>query len=126
MTQARHEIPTHLNVEDRAFYGLTVRQVMYLTIGLSSGYGLWNGSAGLPLLLRAGLSAACMILALVFTLLHPYGRGLDEWAFVSLHYLTVRRVHVWRPGEDGPVVRDGTEGNWQELTPSLARKEKQP
>ena len=28
VTTERHEIPTHLNVEDRAFYGLSVRQVM--------------------------------------------------------------------------------------------------
>ena len=30
----RHEIPTHLNVEDKAFAGLTMRQLMTAAVGL--------------------------------------------------------------------------------------------
>ena len=37
MAAARHEIPTHLNAEDRAFYGLTARQLMWLTVGCAGG-----------------------------------------------------------------------------------------
>ena len=44
----RHEIPTHLDVEDRAFYGLTARQVMWLTVGCAGGYGLWAQWPDLP------------------------------------------------------------------------------
>jgi len=29
----RHEIPTHLNVEDKAFAGLTMRQLMTVAVG---------------------------------------------------------------------------------------------
>jgi hypothetical protein len=29
----RHEVPTHLNVEDKAFAGLTMRQLMVAVIG---------------------------------------------------------------------------------------------
>src|SRR6266545_2853233 len=35
----RHEIPTHLNVEDKAFAGLTMRQLMTAAIGLALAYG---------------------------------------------------------------------------------------
>jgi hypothetical protein len=35
----RHEIPTHLNVEDKAFAGLTMRQLMTVAIGLAVAYG---------------------------------------------------------------------------------------
>ena len=42
MPSGRHEIPTHLNVEDRAVYGLSVRQLTYLVVGSSGGYQLWS------------------------------------------------------------------------------------
>ena len=32
MPRRRHEIPTHLNVEDKAFVGLSVRQLMNLIV----------------------------------------------------------------------------------------------
>ena len=35
----RHEIPTHLNVEDKAFAGLTMRQLMTAAVGLGLAYG---------------------------------------------------------------------------------------
>ena len=35
----RHEIPTHLNVEDKAFAGLTMRQLMTVAIALALAYG---------------------------------------------------------------------------------------
>lgn len=44
----RHEIPTHLNVEDKAVLGLTMRQLMTVAIGL--GLGLAYGASNqLPL-----------------------------------------------------------------------------
>ena len=55
MSRHRHEIPTHLNVEDKAFYGFSARQVMYVTVGLSGSYALWNQWPGVPLLLRLTL-----------------------------------------------------------------------
>lgn len=94
MTTKRHEIPTHLNVEDKAFYGLSVRQVMYLTVGAASGYGLWNQWEALPVGLRLGVALACFLLAAAVALIRPHGRGLEEWAFVALHYAAVPKVCV--------------------------------
>jgi len=119
MAQQRHEIPTHLNVEDRAFYGLTIRQVMYLTIGLSSGYGLWNQWPALPIILRGGLVALCLALALTFALVRPHGRSLDEWAFVALHHAAIPKASVWRPREPDLSDWDTSTSDWEELTPRL-------
>ena len=120
MAHRRHEIPTHLNVEDRAIYGLTIRQVMYLTIGLSSGYGLWNQWPALPVVIRGALAALCVVLALVFAVLRPQGRSLDEWVFVALHHAAVPKVSVWRP--HGEIVSHSvpSTSNWEDLTPRLS------
>ena len=98
MTTERHEIPTHLNVEDRAFYGLSARQVTLLTVGCASAYAVWNQWLGLPLVLRLALVVACLAVALVLALVRPYGRSLDEWTFIALRYLSVPKTAVcmWR------------------------------
>jgi hypothetical protein len=99
MPHLRHEIPTHLNVEDKAFYGLSVRQFTYLTVGLACAYGLWQQWPVLPMVLRLGLAAACLLAALTVALVRPHGRGLEERFFVLLHYLSIPRAAVWRPRE---------------------------
>ena len=92
----RHEIPTHLNVEDKAFGGLTMRQLMTAAIGLALAYG---AASEPPLPVPVRLIAAGLILAAValFALWRPAGRPLEDWAFVLLCYWAVPRVAVWRP-----------------------------
>ena len=55
MPSGRHEIPTHLNVEDRAVYGLSVRQLTYLVAGCSGAYGVWSDGVGLKALDGVGI-----------------------------------------------------------------------
>ncbi|MBV9279174.1 MAG: PrgI family protein [Chloroflexi bacterium] len=123
MSHSRHEIPTHLDVEDRAFYGLTIRQVMYLTVGGSCAYALWTQWPALPLVLRGAMVAPIVILALVFALVRPAGRGLDEWAFVALHHLGTPKVSTWRPREPDLSAWDMPGSEWEELKPQLAWRE---
>lgn len=118
----RHEIPTHLNVEDRAIYGLTIRQVMYLTVGSAGGYALWNQWPGLPLAIRGAIVLPCLLAAIILALVRPYGRGLDEWLFVALHHLAVSRASVWRPREIH-LTNSESKDTWEELVPSLLWKE---
>ena len=119
MQRSRHEIPTHLNVEDKALYGLSVRQVMYLTSGFSLGYGLWNSADALPVVPRAIIVACCALVAVLFALVRPGGRGLEEWLFVVLRYAAVPRVSIWQPREPDSDRQNGQEGAWAELAPGL-------
>jgi hypothetical protein len=123
MSRQRHEIPTHLDVEDRAIYGLTIRQVMYLTVGAAGGYGLWNQWPGLAQPLCALLVAVPVVLALIFALFRPAGRPLDEWIFVVFHHLALPKRSVWRVRE--PDGADWSSGGacWEELRPELAWQE---
>jgi hypothetical protein len=120
MIRQRHEIPTHLNVEDRAFYGFTIRQVMYLTVGGAGAYALWNQWPALPLVIRGALIVPIVILALIFALVRPAGRSLDEWVFVALHHAAVPKVSIWRPGEPDLAVWTTLASEWEELKPQLA------
>jgi hypothetical protein len=122
----RHEIPTHLNVEDKAFFGLTVRQVMHLTIGLAGGYAVWNQWPDLPAALRLGLAGVGLAQAVALALFRPGGRGLEEWAFVALHYTALPKASVWRPREPERADWRPGAGGWEAWTPTLAWEEERP
>ncbi len=123
MPRHRHEIPTHLNVEDKAFFGLSVRQAMELTVGLSTSYWLWNQWPGSAPGLRLGLAGACLVSALALALVRPAGRGLEEWAFVLLHYALTPRASVWWPAALDEAAESPTGGVWEEIAPGIAWQE---
>ena len=112
MARLRHEIPTHLNIEDRFIGGLSLRQVLCLVVGLAGGYGLWAGWPALPPALRGTAAALCVLLAALVALVRPAGRGLEEWAFVLLHYAAVPRVALWSPAEPDPRDWQPRETDW--------------
>ena len=120
----RHEIPTHLNVEDKAFAGLTMRQLMTAAVGLALAYGAAS-EPPFPLPLR--LIAAGLVLAAValFALWRPAGRPLEDWAFVLLRYWSVPRIAVWRPREVR-VEPDDTAASYEVVVPEPAWADSAP
>ena len=126
MTQRRHEIPTHLNVEDKAFFGLTVRQVMHLTIGFAGAYAAWSQWPDLPAAIRLGLAGAGLLQSILLALVRPGGRGLEEWIFVALHYVALPKGSVWRPREPERADWRLSSGGWEAWAPKLAWKEERP
>lgn len=123
MTTARHEIPTHLNVEDKAFFGLSVRQVMHLTIGLAGCYAVWSQLPALPVPPRLGLAAVCVLFAVTLALFRPGGRGLEDWVFVAFHYAALPKTSVWRVREPSPATWRPGDSGWASWTPELLWKE---
>jgi hypothetical protein len=100
----RHEIPTHLNVEDKAIAGLTMRQLMTVAIGLGLAYGASN-QLPLPMPAPAVLGGLIMAAIAIVALWRPGGRPMEDWAFVLLRYLAVPRIAVWRVRRIGPSRR---------------------
>ena len=115
----RHEIPTHLNVEDKPLLGLTIRQFMELMAGLAGTYGLWNQWPHLVLAGRATLTGLSLLITLACSFLRPAGKGVEEWLFSGLEYLATPRRSVWRPREPDPWEWWPRQSRWQELSPSL-------
>jgi PrgI family protein len=96
VSSQRHEIPTHLDVADRAFAGLTMRQLLTAAIGLALAYGTAT-DLPLPLIVRLVIAAAVLLLTVVVALWRPAGRPVEDWAFVLLRFWSARRIAVWRP-----------------------------
>ncbi|MCC6387458.1 MAG: PrgI family protein [Dehalococcoidia bacterium] len=94
----RHEVPTHLNIEDKAFAGLTMRQLMVAIIGLAIAYSAMS-EAPLPLTLRLGAGATVLLVTAAVSFWQPAGRSIEDWTFVLLRYVTIPRVVVWRVRE---------------------------
>ena len=109
----QHEIPTHLNVEDKMFWRLSARQVAILVSGASCAYWAWNDLPWLPLAPRGALTALVAALALALALVRPHGRALEEWAFAWLHYATMPRASTWRVREPGHAGSDLARSEWE-------------
>jgi hypothetical protein len=114
-----HEVPTHLNVEDKVLFGLTVRQFLYMLVGSSVTYTLWEQSAGLGDVVRIGLAATCVAVTLAFALFRPADRALEEWLAAALVYAASPRRATWQPVEPQPSHWRPAAGGWQELVPCL-------
>jgi hypothetical protein len=85
----------HRFIEDKAFAGLTMRQLMVVIIGLALAYAAM-GELPLPLAVRLAVGAFALLTTAAFSLWQPSGRSLEDWAFVLLRYIAVPRVVVWR------------------------------
>jgi hypothetical protein len=123
MARTRHEIPTHLAVEDRLVLGLSARQAMYLIAAVAGGYSAWNEATALPSELRLGLAALCLLLGAALALVRPAGRGLDEWLFVVLHYLATPKRCGWRPRDPDPADWRPRASLFAEHAPAVAWRE---
>ncbi len=92
MTLTNHEVPTHLNVEDKVLYGLTVRQFLYLLVGSSASYAFWDQAAVLGDGLRTAGAGVCIGTSLAFALIRPAGRALEEWLVAAVVFAASPRT----------------------------------
>jgi len=115
-----HEVPTHLNVEDKVVFGLTVRQFLYMLVGSSATYTMWDQSAALPIALRVSLAIASVSITLAFALVRPSDRPLEEWMAAALLYLASPRTSTWQPRQPDAINWRTAGASWQELVPSLS------
>jgi PrgI family protein len=120
MPSRHHEVPTHLMVEDKVLFGLTVRQFLYVLVGSSAGYAVWDQALAFGEALRAMTVAVCLGTTLAFALVRPADRALEEWLVAALLYVASPRTATWRPREPEPSDWRPAAAGWQELTPSLA------
>jgi hypothetical protein len=120
MANHHHEVPTHLNVEDKIVLGLSVRQLLYLLVGSSASYSLWEQTAALGDLPRVSVVAISVGTTLAFALLHPAGRPLEEWLAALLVFVAAPKQAIWRVRDPRPADWRLPRASWHELAPSLA------
>jgi excisionase family DNA binding protein len=85
-------------VEDQLIAGLTARQLLRLVIAASLAYGMWDQAPWLADKIRLVLAVVLGALGVVFALLQPGGRPLDEWLLAASLFFVLPRRLVWRPG----------------------------
>jgi hypothetical protein len=110
-----YELPTHLQVEDVLLAGLTARQLVRLMIGSSLGYGVWDQVTWLPEEVRLALAVALAVIGVLFALLQPGGRSLDQWLVAGLLFVAVPRRLCWRPGATVHRHPSREQAGWAEL-----------
>jgi hypothetical protein len=115
-----YEVPTHLQVEDALIAGLTPRELLRLVAGASIAYAVWDQLTFLPTALRAGLTAAAAVLGVVFALVHPGARPLDQWVLAAIVFLVSPRHWRWQPGLSAPEPDNADpEEEWADLVPPV-------
>lgn len=130
----RHEIPTHLEVEDKLLFGLTLRQAVVALVGVALGFLVysqlhrlpweWPALGGaprghLPLWTQIMCGALPVLLALAVALFCPAGRPLEDWLFALARYAAQPKRCVWRPrpGADSPGGASDGRGEATESLP---------
>ena len=93
----RHEIPTHLDRDDRLIFMLSARQALTAGAGcavaaaVGVSVGGWAGYVA---------AAVCLAGAAGWTFIHPAGRPFELWLVAWAEYAARPRVVSWRPGHD--------------------------
>ncbi|HEY3059787.1 MAG TPA: PrgI family protein [Chloroflexota bacterium] len=84
-----------MQVEDQLIAGLTARQLLRLMIGASLAYAAWDQLNWLPEDIRLALAAMLAIVGVLFALVQPGGRPLDQWLVAGLLFVALPRRLVW-------------------------------
>jgi PrgI family protein len=115
-----YEIPTHLQVEDALIAGLTPRQLLRLVTGASIAYAVWDQQTFLPTALRAGVTATVVVLGVVFAVVHPGGRSLDQWVLAAIVFIVSPKHWRWEPGASAPETDSAElDEEWADLVPPV-------
>lgn len=82
-----HEVPTHLEIEDKPFFGLTMPQFVTLFVGLAVAAILYNYALGwLPLGARLVISGLVGLAVLLSVFIRPGGLSLSEWLLERIQF----------------------------------------
>ena len=112
-----YEIPTHLQVEDVLIAGLTPRQLLRLVAGVSLAYAVWDQLTFLPVALRGGITVGTAVLGVVFALVQPGDRPLDQWTFSAALFLVSPSQWRWRlDGVTDGLELDASDDEWADLS----------
>jgi len=103
-------------VEDALIAGLTPRQLLRLVAGASGAYALWDQLALLPTGLRASVAVGAAVLGVVFALIQPGDRPLDQWVFAAALFLVSPSQWRWRRTDSLETEDIESDDEWSQLS----------
>ena len=110
-----YELPTHLQVEDQLIAGLTARQLLRLVAGAALAYGVWDQVLWLPSEVRLILAVVPCFVGVLFALLRPGGRSLDQWLVAGALFVALPRRLRWHAGAAPLREPPREQADWAEL-----------
>jgi hypothetical protein len=110
-----YELPTHLQVEDQLIAGLTARQLLRIVVGASLAYLARDQLSELPDEIRWSLAGLLAITGVLFALVQPSGRPLDQWVLAGLIFVVLPRRLGWQHHVELPGQSPGDHAGWAEL-----------
>src|SRR5207245_964575 len=78
-------------------------------------YGVWDQATWLPEDIRLVLAMVLAVIGVLFALLRPGDRPLDEWLLAGLLFVMLPRRLVWRPGAVLLRQTPREQAGWAEL-----------
>ena len=92
--------PTHLNVEDKVVFGLTARQFLYVLVGSSASYSLWEQAPALgDAAARGDGRRSASARPSPSPCWRPADRPLEEWLAAACVYAGSPGRATWQPRE---------------------------
>jgi hypothetical protein len=110
-----YELPTHLQVEDQLIAGLTARQLVRLVVGATLAYGVWDQASWLAPEARLVLALGLAAIGVLFALVQPGRRPLDQWLLAGLLFVLLPRRLCWQAGMTLLRTRPRERTAWAEL-----------
>lgn len=80
----KYTIPRNIKVKETIAFGLSGKQVVYLSIGLVAAGGII--ATGLPAFLKIGAIGNCIVASLALSLAKAHGQDLDKYIYESMKY----------------------------------------
>lgn len=89
------DLPTHLRVEDRPFFGRTPSEAAIAAVGFLAIVGVWGFGLGTTSL-RLVLTVVVAVLCLVLVAVRPAGKRLPTWLAILVVYRATPKRAIWR------------------------------
>lgn len=98
----RYQVPQFIEVEDKIFGPLTLKQFLYVSGGAALGFILWSS---LPqfLALLIGIPVVSFFMALAFY--QSNGRPFVNMVESAVKYFFATKLYIWKKQEKKPIAK---------------------
>ncbi len=97
-----YDLPTHLDQEDRPYWGLTLRQFVLTAGSLLGAFCVLQLLPATAFPVRLALSVCLIAVCLTLAFIQPAGRSLTAWLQILDTYRRTPRLVTWQPERTHP------------------------
>jgi len=92
------DLPTHLDVGDTPYWGLSFGQILLAFGGFALGFVAWRLlPAGTSLMVHLAVAGGLLASGVLLAVVRPAGTSLLGWVTIVHCYVRTPKVTLWRP-----------------------------